>query len=136
MIRRPPRSTLFPYTTLFRSEQRGRDRPQDEKPRRVHPPSLLRRCPLPAPLLDPLPSAGGLISGRAAATSTAAPGRSRSMPSTTTRSPAARPSVTATVFPSVGPSFTRRGATVLSALTRYTNRPRAPRCTAADGIPI
>src|SRR3712207_7844791 len=24
MIRRPPRSTLFPYTTLFRSTQRGR----------------------------------------------------------------------------------------------------------------
>src|SRR2546430_5828160 len=24
MIRRPPRSTLFPYTTLFRSEGRGR----------------------------------------------------------------------------------------------------------------
>src|SRR2546430_7777751 len=24
MIRRPPRSTLFPYTTLFRSLQRGR----------------------------------------------------------------------------------------------------------------
>src|SRR5258708_20182426 len=24
MIRRPPRSTLFPYTTLFRSDQRGR----------------------------------------------------------------------------------------------------------------
>src|SRR2546430_13236893 len=24
MIRRPPRSTLFPYTTLFRSVQRGR----------------------------------------------------------------------------------------------------------------
>src|SRR2546430_4273569 len=24
MIRRPPRSTLFPYTTLFRSEQRVR----------------------------------------------------------------------------------------------------------------
>src|SRR5260370_17905331 len=23
MIRRPPRSTLFPYTTLFRSSQRG-----------------------------------------------------------------------------------------------------------------
>src|SRR3712207_6958390 len=23
MIRRPPRSTLFPYTTLFRSESRG-----------------------------------------------------------------------------------------------------------------
>src|SRR3712207_7229660 len=25
MIRRPPRSTLFPYTTLFRSKGRGRD---------------------------------------------------------------------------------------------------------------
>src|SRR3712207_7256497 len=25
MIRRPPRSTLFPYTTLFRSELPGRD---------------------------------------------------------------------------------------------------------------
>src|SRR2546430_9690043 len=24
MIRRPPRSTLFPYTTLFRSQTRGR----------------------------------------------------------------------------------------------------------------
>src|SRR3712207_7574173 len=28
MIRRPPRSTLFPYTTLFRSAGRGGDRPQ------------------------------------------------------------------------------------------------------------
>src|SRR6266516_6800301 len=29
MIRRPPRSTLFPYTTLFRSDQyRGTDRPR------------------------------------------------------------------------------------------------------------
>src|SRR5256885_11074256 len=27
MIRRPPRSTLFPYTTLFRSERLGRDHP-------------------------------------------------------------------------------------------------------------
>src|SRR3712207_8956250 len=26
MIRRPPRSTLFPYTTLFRSHARGRAR--------------------------------------------------------------------------------------------------------------
>src|SRR3712207_9371690 len=25
MIRRPPRSTLFPYTTLFRSDREGRD---------------------------------------------------------------------------------------------------------------
>src|SRR5687768_18204802 len=28
MIRRPPRSTLFPYTTLFRSRDRRHDRPQ------------------------------------------------------------------------------------------------------------
>src|SRR5260370_41219805 len=27
MIRRPPRSTLFPYTTLFRSRRRHHDRP-------------------------------------------------------------------------------------------------------------
>src|SRR5215207_6842461 len=27
MIRRPPRSTLFPYTTLFRSDRRRRPRP-------------------------------------------------------------------------------------------------------------
>src|SRR5580658_10696429 len=33
MIRRPPRSTLFPYTTLFRSRQ-GRRRAGDERPRR------------------------------------------------------------------------------------------------------
>src|SRR2546426_6556233 len=29
MIRRPPRSTLFPYTTLFRSRGRPRDLSQD-----------------------------------------------------------------------------------------------------------
>src|SRR5438046_4788995 len=28
MIRRPPRSTLFPYTTLFRSPARARRRPR------------------------------------------------------------------------------------------------------------
>src|SRR3989442_15787268 len=54
MIRRPPRSTLFPYTTLFRSpygvqhdrdrgsdEQRGRDgiAGHAERPRRIGPPS-------------------------------------------------------------------------------------------------
>src|SRR3712207_7080986 len=36
MIRRPPRSTLFPYTTLFRSREaqrhRGRPRPGDRDP--------------------------------------------------------------------------------------------------------
>src|SRR5256885_4578101 len=37
MIRRPPRSTLFPYTTLFRSrkggERRGRDPSVGRRPR-------------------------------------------------------------------------------------------------------
>src|SRR2546428_8098395 len=28
MIRRPPRSTLFPYTTLFRSSKRAKTRPR------------------------------------------------------------------------------------------------------------
>src|SRR6266850_6211214 len=33
MIRRPPRSTLFPYTTLFRSRRRpGRRRPRRARP--------------------------------------------------------------------------------------------------------
>src|SRR5256885_8328437 len=40
MIRRPPRSTLFPYTTLFRSRRSGRrlrgtDRRRVDHPRRV-----------------------------------------------------------------------------------------------------
>src|SRR3712207_8415318 len=32
MIRRPPRSTLFPYTTLFRSLLRGKRSPRIRKP--------------------------------------------------------------------------------------------------------
>src|SRR5215218_1642145 len=41
MIRRPPRSTLFPYTTLFRSLGRGRSggRPPRRRPWRSWPPS-------------------------------------------------------------------------------------------------
>src|SRR3989475_8294155 len=31
MIRRPPRSTLFPYTTLFRSDNHPTDAPPDER---------------------------------------------------------------------------------------------------------
>src|SRR2546427_10164985 len=34
MIRRPPRSTLFPYTTLFRSLYSGRRRKRELAPRR------------------------------------------------------------------------------------------------------
>src|SRR2546425_3454730 len=38
MIRRPPRSTLFPYTTLFRSHLGGHDGPDDDGPgQRVRP---------------------------------------------------------------------------------------------------
>src|SRR3712207_8754896 len=41
MIRRPPRSTLFPYTTLFRSDQLdaevGADRPAQRQQRVVRP---------------------------------------------------------------------------------------------------
>src|SRR5690349_24030046 len=33
MIRRPPRSTLFPYTTLFRSAARGSTRSRCPRPR-------------------------------------------------------------------------------------------------------
>src|SRR3712207_7262505 len=39
MIRRPPRSTLFPYTTLFRSERRRCPRGSDQSDR----PSLVPR---------------------------------------------------------------------------------------------
>src|SRR2546422_5015126 len=34
MIRRPPRSTLFPYTTLFRSPARGRAARRERSPPR------------------------------------------------------------------------------------------------------
>src|SRR3712207_8138146 len=36
MIRRPPRSTLFPYTTLFRSDPAGQLRPQSPPRRDGH----------------------------------------------------------------------------------------------------
>src|SRR2546422_2327571 len=35
MIRRPPRSTLFPYTTLFRSRPRQRRHHPSHRPRRT-----------------------------------------------------------------------------------------------------
>src|SRR5947207_10333413 len=39
MIRQPPRSTLFPYTTLFRSSLRSaRDDDQGDRPRESAPP--------------------------------------------------------------------------------------------------
>src|SRR3712207_7710510 len=36
MIRRPPRSPLFPYTTLFRSAGRSRRRRAGERPVQLH----------------------------------------------------------------------------------------------------
>src|SRR3989442_11867810 len=48
MIRRPPRSTLFPYTTLFRSRApQGRGVPAREQGRHAgaSPPRLRRRAP-------------------------------------------------------------------------------------------
>src|SRR5256885_16378081 len=37
MIRRPPRSTLFPYTTLFRSRKRAPAHPQEPRMSTIHP---------------------------------------------------------------------------------------------------
>src|SRR5437016_8603814 len=37
MIRRPPRSTLFPYTTLFRSRRRRQHRERPVRRQRVRP---------------------------------------------------------------------------------------------------
>src|SRR3712207_7438521 len=42
MIRRPPRSTLFPYTTLFRSLRRCRARVRSALPRGREPLALAR----------------------------------------------------------------------------------------------
>src|SRR5690348_17817803 len=42
MIRRPPRSTLFPYTTLFRSRAAGRARRRAGRSGRAHG-AILRR---------------------------------------------------------------------------------------------
>src|SRR3712207_8826180 len=64
MIRRPPRSTLFPYTTLFRSRDRHQDAGRCRRVRRLALTSTLivdtlrrtsRQCDL--PLLVPCPVA-------------------------------------------------------------------------------
>src|SRR2546425_3579079 len=59
MIRRPPRSTLFPYTTLFRSVEARTDRPDDAgaeafevSARRPRPRLDLVGERLPEPLVD------------------------------------------------------------------------------------
>src|SRR5256885_11557616 len=58
MIRRPPRSTLFPYTTLFRSRRDGQRTPSLPRLRRsVH--RRRGRSLLPCRTLHPLADPGG-----------------------------------------------------------------------------
>src|SRR5256885_17270994 len=54
MIRRPPRSTLFPYTTLFRSVREARAKAQSSRARAM------------ARVLAPFPAAGGHAGDRGA----------------------------------------------------------------------
>src|SRR3712207_8907942 len=48
MIRRPPRSTLFPYTTLFRSSE-ARDHPLDGRRHKLRPFIYREESPLTRP---------------------------------------------------------------------------------------
>src|SRR3712207_7987104 len=56
MIRRPPRSTLFPYTTLFRSLERPARRQPVDAPSRLR--RRRNRVPGPARRRRPPPGAG------------------------------------------------------------------------------
>src|SRR3712207_7675534 len=61
MIRRPPRSTLFPYTTLFRSgrgSQPAVEQPTDE-PASERSPDHLSEKPLPEPIIGSRPRLSG-----------------------------------------------------------------------------
>src|SRR3989475_4900810 len=59
MIRRPPRSTLFPYTTLFRSPAPGADRALDGPDRLPTAPAEEGQ-----PALRRRPTAGGAVGGK------------------------------------------------------------------------
>src|SRR2546427_5832921 len=58
MIRRPPRSTLFPYTTLFRSEQRGETRLRHRRAGIAANEGVGRGCRRPEPPGDQVPHDG------------------------------------------------------------------------------
>src|SRR2546422_7426367 len=76
MIRRPPRSTLFPYTTLFRSH--GAEAPDEHPPgRRAHRgrPALRRRVP--EQLLEDLPRGRAQASSRSGGRADGGPARDR-----------------------------------------------------------
>src|SRR6185437_3136160 len=101
-------------------QQRCRHRPLDEQAGGVHgdfvPASPAFLWPLWRWPPGASPPAGG-VSGLASASRTAAPSRSRSTPSITTRSPASRPLVITVWAASDGPVFTWRASTVLPSLT-------------------
>src|SRR5438034_7396284 len=66
MLRRPPRSTLFPYTTLFRSSEKRRRFPL------TSPPSIISRGPLKNPAVRtarPRPANASCVMGRSIANS-------------------------------------------------------------------
>src|SRR5260370_16816927 len=56
MIRRPPRSTLFPYTTLFRSKLSGPEACPPPESSSLEPRSVERLVPVPLPHLNNIPS--------------------------------------------------------------------------------
>src|SRR3712207_8397907 len=53
MIRRPPRSTLFPYTTLFRSDDAAREAAHHRSRGRARPRARLRGFGAAAPAAEP-----------------------------------------------------------------------------------
>src|SRR5258706_5809687 len=57
MIRRPPRSTLFPYTTLFRSEAPAPASPPSSAPPATVAPAPRPATPPPSPRSPPSPPA-------------------------------------------------------------------------------
>src|SRR6266513_2485318 len=141
MIRRPPRSTLFPYTTLFRSRTRDRRVAGQARPRparRQLPPARLGL--LPAALLG-LPDPDRLLRrvrdrarprGRASGAAAGGGG----LPAEGDPAASLQPGVAARALP----ALRRRGATrggddghlrrlvvVLPALLRSTQRPRPVR---------
>src|SRR3989441_12116302 len=63
MIRRPPRSTLFPYTTLFRSHGEEQSDARDADPAHAaDPPAASGTRPWPAPAASRACSSGSAIS--------------------------------------------------------------------------
>ena len=139
MIRRPPRSTLFPYTTLFRSSREGRRRRRP--PGAPSPAASSRRpftyAPLPSPppafprpggCGRPHPSRSLSFRGRTCASTRAAarasPGTSTA-PGTSSRTPGKGPSSKARPRPSVALPRWERAGPPLQCAVRDGWRPAA-----------